>query len=245
VAISYFGSMTALTGNNPASGTWTLPSAPGGGWTDRYLGIFWLGSRAGVYNITEPTGVGITTKYLYAGGSNCRGYVGYRYLQSGDTTFGWSRSAGSSNSDTIWSVDVIDLGNTGGSGDPFNASSGASPTNFTDVNDPDPPAVTPATNDNLIWTIFVKNNDHTGITAPTNYTNASNGSSTAGTDGCAGTAYRILSGGGGASEDPGAWALSGGAATDDGHAWTGAIAPVSAPGGATFAGWTGSMGGPW
>jgi hypothetical protein len=222
VAITYVASMTALTGNNPASGTWTLPSFNPGD-----LAIFWLGSRAGVYNITEPTGVGITTTYLYAGGSNCRGYVGYRYLQSGDTTFNWSRATSSSNSDTIWSVDVFRGGPS--SGDPFAAVSGASPTNFTNVNDPDPPAVTPVQPDSLIWTIFVKNNDHTGITPPTNYSNASNGSSTAGTDGCAGTAYRILSGGAGTSEDPGAWDLAGGAAGDDGHVWTGAISPLRPP----------------
>ena len=224
MAATHYGFMNPpLAGNNPASGTWTLPTAPGGGWTDRYLGIFWLYARAGIFDPGTPAN--ITTKISNNGAGYGRLYIGYRYLSSGDTTFGWTRVTGSSNADVIYGVHVVDLGATGGSGDPFSDAVLATFDNLaTGFN---PPGVTPTVADSFIFTIFGKNNDFTGTpTAPAGYTLAGSLQSVAGTDAGAAVAYRNLTGGAGALEDPGAWTTAGGAATDDGTMWTAAISPV-------------------
>jgi len=77
---------------------------------------------------------------------------------------------------------------------------------------PNPPAITPTNDDCMILAFGIK--DETGAdnltSHPTNYTGLgweNNNQSTGGTLMCA---YRVLSGGGGSSEDPGAWSGSGG-----------------------------------
>jgi hypothetical protein len=226
MAISHVASMTALTAVNPSGGgTWTVPGSAQAG----DLVVFWLYARAGVFAPSVSGEGRIREHYNTSHSGFGRLFLGDVYLTSGDLsdlTFAWTRATGSSNADVIWGCEII-RGQATTSGNPW-AAGMSTPTEHTDTNDPDPPAVTPPVNDSLIFTLVGKNNDHTGVTQPTNYTLRGNGSSTGGTDGCAAVATRILSGGGGASEDPGAWTFSGGAAGDDGLTITGAISPASA-----------------
>lgn len=218
MAISYVGS-TEASENTPASGSWTLPV----GWQAGDLAIVWLYSRAGIYAISAPAS--ITGKHDSNNANSGRLYIGYRYLQTGDTTFDWTRTVSSSNSTTLWGVDVFR--GTFGSGDPFEADTGATPATFS-VRDPDPPAVTPATTGAAVWAIGGKRDDAGGsFTAPTNYTLAGSIDSTFGNDAGAATIYRLNPSIGG-SEDPGAIVMGGTAI--DGLGWTGAIKPAAAAG---------------
>lgn len=194
------------------------------GWQDGDLGLFWWGSVRAASSLESPAGVGITVKRYQQGAASSSGtiFIGYRRLTTGDTTFAWTGSVGSS-VDVLWGVDVIRGGHV--TGDPFEAESGA-PTEWADLNDPDPPSATPVSDHAMVWTVFIKSNDYTGIVAPTNYTLGGSISSTAGADGSAATAYRLLNGGAGVPQDPGAWDLAGGFSSDDGTVWTGVIQPI-------------------
>jgi hypothetical protein len=81
------------------------------------------------------------------------------------------------------------------------------------VGQPNPPAITPTNDDTMILIAgFMDDTDTTGTPSapPTNYNLlATVVQSNTPTNGRIGTAYRILSGGGGSSEDPGAWTLDG------------------------------------
>lgn len=226
MAATFVGSTTA-SGNGDDSGSWTLHA----NWQPGDTAIFWWYAVRSAASIDDPSGVGITQKQNASGAGSAAGtiFVGYRHLQSGDTTFGWTGSVAAS-VDVLWGVDVWRGLDT--AGDPFEAQSGTA-AEFTDTNDPDPPAATPVSNDAVVWAIFGKSNDYSALTPPTDYTTGGTISSTAGADGSVATAYRILSGGAGAAQDPGAWDLSGGASTDDGMVWTGVLKPAGGGGGGT------------
>ena len=211
--ISYIGTANS-TGNNPLSGSFSLP----GGWAEGDTAVFWWYTYANTKTFTAPAGV--TQKQQASAAGYGRIYIGYRVLQAGDSTFAWTASnvAGST---TIWGTSVF-RGVDPGTGDPFEAQSGA-PATFTNSRSPNPPAVTTLSNNAWVIPIFGKNNDYTGITPPANYTSAGSNSSTAGNDACAGIAYRQIATPG--AEDPGAWTLNGGANNDDGYVWTGALRP--------------------
>jgi hypothetical protein len=214
-AITFIGFTTVQIEDDPTSGDWTLP----GGWQDGDLAVFWWYSREGnSQTFTEPGTV--TQKVDYSASGVGRVFVGYRHLQSGDTTFGWTATASGLSNATFWSTAVFR--GTVSSGDPFEAEAAA--TYFLNTNDPDNDPVTPVTTGATVFIIFGKRNDFTSIVQPTNYTDSGNGSSEIGSDASAGTAYRLgLTGG--VEEDPDAWTLGGGLSGDDGVIWTGAIEP--------------------
>jgi len=214
--ISYVGA-TSATGNNPTSGSFSLPS----GWQAGDFGIFWWYTYSNTKTFTlTGTGTGITQKYQTAPSGYGRLFIGYRTLQSGDSTFDWTSSSVAS-STTIRGASVfrnVDTTN------PWDADSGT-PITFTDAINPNPPAVTTITDKAWVYPVFGKMNDYTSITLPSGYTGAGSGSSFAGNDASAGTAYKEKTPAG--SEDPAAWTLGGGLSTDDGQVWTGALKPAS------------------
>ena len=217
MALSVVGNANNGAANNGTAGDWDVS---GIAFNAGDIGLFWWWCRDSTKTFTEPAGV--TQKHDFAGGAGFgRLFIGYRYLVGGDTTFGWTASSVSTVT-VLWGVTVIRGGPS--SGDPFETESGT-PATFTDTNDPDPPATTPTTNNSIVITVFGANNDHTTITAPTNYTLQNNASSTLGGDASYAVATRILSGGGGSPEDPPIFTRTGGATTDDGAVWTGSIAP--------------------
>jgi hypothetical protein len=211
--ISFVGS-TSATANNPTSGSFTLPT----GWQPGDFAIFVWYTYANTKTFTPPSG--ITQKYQTAPAGYGRLYIGYRVLQSGDSSFSWS-SSNVANSTTVWITSVfrnVDVDN------PWDNDSGP-PVTFTDRVNPDPPAVATLTDNAVVYCVFGKRNDYTSITPPSGYTNSGSGSSTAGVDASAGTAYKTKTPAG--YEDPGAWTLGGGATSDDGQVWTGALRPAS------------------
>ena len=210
MAISYIGSNNS-TGNNPTSDSFALPS----GWQDGDVAVFWWYTYADTKTFTPPSGV--TQKQQAAASGYGRLYIGYRVLQAGDTTFAWTSSS-VTNSTTIWGISVFRGVNP--IGDPFEAQSGA-PATFANAINPNPPAVTTLTDKVYVIAIFGKRNDYTSITPPTGYTSAGSNSSTTGSDASAGVAHKEKTPAG--SEDPAAWTLGGGATTDDGYVWTGAL----------------------
>ena len=212
--ISYIGSANA-TANNPTSGSFSLP----GSWAAGDTAVFWWYTYANTKTFTAP--LGVTQKQQASSAGYGRIYIGYRVLQSGDSTFAWTASS-VANSTTIWGTSVFR--GVDGTGDPFEAQSGA-PATFTNARDPNPPAVTTVSNNAWVIPIFGKRNDYTSITTPTNYTSAGSNSSTTGNDASAGAAYRQIATPG--AENPGAWTLGGGNPNDDGYVWTGALRPDS------------------
>jgi hypothetical protein len=207
-------STTSATGNNPTSGDFTLPS----GWQAGDVAIFWWYTYADTKTFTPPSG--ITQKYQTAPTGYGRLYIGHRVLQNGDLTFSWTASSVAS-STTIWGVSVFrGVDNT----NIWDADSGT-PVTFTNAINPNPPAVTTITDKAWVYPLFGKRNDYTSITPPSGYATAGSGSSTAGNDASAGAAYKEKTPA--SNEDPAAWTLGGGAATDDGQVWTGALKPAS------------------
>jgi len=216
LGISFIGSASS-TGSNPTSGSFSLPS----GWAVGDVAVFWWYTYDSTKTFTPPSGV--TQKRQASSGGYGRIYIGYRQLQSGDTTFGWTSSS-VNNSTTIWGTSVFR--GVDGTGDPFEAESGA-PATFLNTNDPNPPAVTTVSSGAWVIPIFGKNNDYSSISPPTNYTSAGAGSSTSGNDASAGVAYIQIDSP--TTEDPSAWTLGGGDASDDGYVWTGALKPDTPP----------------
>jgi len=213
VAISFVGFPTVQVDNDPTSGNWTLP----GGWSVGDLAIFWWYTR-NARTFTEPGTV--TQKVDYTASGVGRLFVGYRYLESGDTTFGWTADSTGTSNPTFWGTAVFS--GTVGSGDPFEAQAAAA--YFLNFNDPDPAPVTPVTDGACVFIVFGKQNSYTSIAQPTNYTDSGSDSSLIGSDASIGTAYRLgLTGN--VEEDPGAWDLGGGLGGDDGIIWTAAIEP--------------------
>ena len=211
--ITFVGS-TSASSNNPTSDSFSLPS----GWQAGDFAIFWWYTYANTKTFTPPNGV--TQRYQTAPSGYGRLYIGYRVLQSGDSTFTFTSSS-VYGSTTVWGVSVfrgVDASN------PWDADSG-SPAIFTDMINPDPPAVTTVTDKAVIFALFGKRNDYTSITPPTGYASAGSASSTSGNDASAGTAYKMKTPPG--SENPAAWVLGGGAITDDGQVWTGALKPAA------------------
>jgi len=215
--ISFIGN-TSSTGNNPTSGTFTLNSIS---WQADDVAVFWWYTRVATKTFTLDDAK-ITQKqqaYDDADGYAGRIFIGYRVLQAGDTTFGWTSSS-SSNATTIWGTSVFRGVDT--TGDPFEAESGV-PERWLNTEDPNPPAVVTVTDSAWAVPIFGKQNDYSSITVPTNYTTAGSNVSSDGNDASAGIAYREIASHG--SENPGKWDLAGGGTSDDGYTWTGALKP--------------------
>ncbi|OGE17570.1 hypothetical protein A3F00_05415 [Candidatus Daviesbacteria bacterium RIFCSPHIGHO2_12_FULL_37_11] len=210
--IEFIGSATS-TGNNTTSGSFTLPS----GWQSGDTAVFWWYTRTNTKTIILPAT--LTQKQQVNASGFGRIYVGYRVLQSGDSTFAWTSSS-ATNSTVIWGTSVFRGVDT--TGDPFEAQSGA-PGTFTNNSSPDPPAVITVTSNAVVLPVFGKNNDYSGITVPAGYTSAGSDSSAAGGDASAGVAYFKKATAG--SEDPGAWSAAG-ASGDDGYVWTGVLKPI-------------------
>ena len=205
----------STTGNNNTSGSFSLPS----GWTAGDVAVFWWYTSNNTKTISPPGT--ITQKQQASSAGFGRLYIGYRVLQSGDSIFTWSSSP-VSQSTVIWGTSVFRGVNT--TGDPFEAQSGV-PVTFTDTLSPNPPAVTIVSNNAFVIPVFGRRDDYTTITPPTNYTSAGSNTSVAGSDASAGAAYFKKPAIG--SEDPGAWALTGGTtANSDGYVWTGVLKPL-------------------
>jgi type II secretory pathway pseudopilin PulG len=205
-----FVGLTTATGNNPQSGSFTLPS----GWQTGDVAIFWWYTYRDSKTFTPPSGV--TTKYNNAASNFGRLYIGHRVLQSGDSTFNWNASS-SGGSTTIWGTSVfrnVDTSNV------WDADSGT-PKTFSAQN-PDPPSVTTVTDKACVITIFGKRDDYTSISPPSGYTLAGQGSSTQGQGASAGVAFKEKSPAG--LEDPSAWTLGGDQV--GGLIWTGALRPT-------------------
>jgi hypothetical protein len=214
LGISFIGSASS-TGNDPTSGSFSLPS----GWAVGDVAVFWWYTFSSTKTFTPPSGV--TQKQQASSSGYGRIYIGYRQLQSGDTTFGWTSNS-VNNSTTIWGTSVFR--GVDGTGDPFEAESGA-PATFSGTEDPNPPAVTTVSSGAWVIPIFGKNNDYSSISPPTSYTSAGADSSASGNDASAGVAYRQITSP--TTENPNAWALGGGSGSDDGYVWTGALKPAN------------------
>lgn len=214
MAISLIGSNTNIA-DDPATADWTLP----GSWAANDVAIFWFYARNSGKNITPPGTV--TTKHEVQTSGFGKMFVGYRTLQSGDSTFGWTATQSAGAIPTFWGTIVFRGVVT--SGDPFEAQSGA-PATFTDVNDPDPASVTTLTDGAAVLAFFGKQEEYTTTSPPSGYTSVGDVTSGIGSNASAGLAYKIKSPAG--AENPGAWTLGGGTATDDGYIWTGAIKPA-------------------
>jgi hypothetical protein len=199
MAVTYVASVTETPQIDPLSGDWTLPV----GWADGDKAFFWwyVPGTGGTKTVTAGAGVTEKVNAFNAGGTL---FVGWRDLESGDTTFGWTSSSLGS-ADTIWGVDVF---RGLPAGDPFIGT--VVPTYTSPQDNPDPPAVTPLVDDSLVWTIFGKNEnlDSWPPTPPSGYTLAGGATTFLGFDATAATAYKIVSGGASVSEDPGAWTVA-------------------------------------
>jgi hypothetical protein len=212
IPISYVGYESG-SGNNTTSDNFGLPAT----WSANNIAIFCWYTFDPTKKFTDASGGLITP---IGSGSAAAGtgsyFLGYRILQAGDSTFAWTSNSVAS-STVVWGTAVFSGSNTGSS--PIEAQT--SVTTFTNTNDPDPGAVTAVGSGSCIITFFGKMNDYTSIAAPTNYSEGVYSSSTSGNDASMGLAYRIV--GAGASQNPAAWTLGGGATTDDGFVWTASI----------------------
>jgi hypothetical protein len=219
----HVGSMAAVGGGDLTSGSWTLPA----GWQAGDLAIMWWWVSGTTTKTLTPPGT-VTQKHQVSPDNYGRLFIGYRWLQSGDTTFAWTSNSVAGGA-TVYGCDVF-RGVAPGSGDPFTSQSGT-PVAFAPERDPDLPAVTPAVANSTVWAIWGKNNDLNGTTPtpPTNYTSLSGAQTFAGNDAAAWTCYRSLAGGAGVAEDPGAWTALADAGTGN-FKWTVALAPASASG---------------
>lgn len=149
-------------------------------------------------------------------------FIGYyRVLTASDADLAWTSSS-VANATTVWGSNVFrGVHNVG---NPVEADSGA-PSTFSNAANPNPPAVVALSAAACIIAIFGKNNDATGWTQPSGYEDTSGNWSSAGDDASAGMAHLLNVTG---SQNPGAWTTSGGASTDDGYVWTGALKPFVA-----------------
>src|SRR4030042_3332299 len=221
MAITFINSSVGSAAN-PTAGFFTIPAcASAGDWS-----ICWWYSRAWNKSFTDDSGR-LTNKRQAA--TSGYGKLLIYYVTGGVTaaditagSYDWSASR-VANETTVWGISVfrgVDV-----SADPFDTDSGV-PAQQLDTQNPDPPSVTTTIDGCAILPIFGKKNDSGGsITVPAGYTTAGSGESALGNDASAGAAYYIQPAFG--LEDPGTWTL-GGAATDDGYVWTGALKP-SAP----------------
>jgi hypothetical protein len=219
VAITVIRGAAAAGANNPLSGSWNIA---GSGWAANDILMTWWYTMTNTKTITENvSGPTLTELHDVNSAGFGRLFIGWRILQGGDAEdYGWSSST-VANSTTHWG-DFIARGVDTGS--PWEQN--LTPSTWANAVNPDAAAVTTVTDGALVLALFGKNNDYTTYAVPTNYTAQGNASSTAGTDASAGLVSRIKSPAG--SEDPGAWTLGGGAATDDGYVWTGALKPAAA-----------------
>jgi len=210
--ITYVGATTA-TGNNSTSGSFTLP----GGWAAGDVALFFWYTRA--YNKTFTLPAGVTQLQDAAASPHGHIYVGYRVLQSGDSTFAWTSSSVSS-SDVVWGASVF-RGVDNAS--PIDAESGA-PTEFDNAIDPELPSITVVNDLSAIVCVFGKTNDYTSVSPPSGgFAMCGSGSSTAGSDASSGRAYAYRFAG---EWGPGVFDLGGGASTDDGYTYCVSLKPA-------------------
>jgi len=206
----------AAAANNPLSGTFPL-GVEGVDWQPSNLAIFWWYGRASTKTWTNASGGRLTVRHEDIGGANGVLTIASRLLVTGDleADMAWT-SPTVTNATCCWGTAIfagVDAAT------PIEAD--ATPSLFTNLQSPDPPAVTVATANACVITIFGKNNDYAGtVTPPALYTAAGVIEETAGTDASGGLAYRLNLPTG--AENPGAWTL-GGASTDDGVVYTAAL----------------------
>ena len=216
IPISYVG-FTSGSGNNETSSTFSLPA----GWSNNNLAIFCWYCFEPTKKFTDASGGKLTSIGSGSAASGTGSYfIGYRTLVTGDTTFAWTANSVASGT-VVWGTAVFS-GSYTGSG-VIEAQSAF--TTWTNAASPDPPAVITIGSGSCVISFFGKMNDFTTYGAPSNYSAGVSCSSTAGNDASFGLVYRFMGAAG--SEDPGAWTLGGGAATDDGYTWTGAISTGS------------------
>src|SRR5688572_26029840 len=112
---SFVASMTPIHGAvNPTSGNWTLPA----GWQVGDVAVFWWAANNNGKTFTEPAEVTQKHDFSTATATEGRLFLGYRWLESGDSVFGWTASSLAGVACT-WGVDVFR--DVGTSGDPFGA----------------------------------------------------------------------------------------------------------------------------
>ena len=214
MTISRVGSNTSGS-TNPTSGNWTLS---GLSFAAGDIGLFWWFTNSNAKTITEPATVTQQIDTLSIGRG--RLFVGYRVLEAGDTTFGWTSNS-VVNSGTAWGVDVfrgIDF--------LFTNTSGADATSYTNDNTPQPPAVTPTYGNSLIYAVVSGNATGT-ISDPSGVYSRSSIQSVSGLVGCfVGTFYRVLDGGAGSPQQPDPLTATPGS-TLDGLMWSSANGPAA------------------
>ena len=136
-AITLVDAAGATSGANLTSGSFTLPT----GWVPGDLAIFVWFSRDSGRTFTKPTGA--TEKVQTSSSGVGHLWIGWRYLVSGDTTFAWSATSSTNNTDGFFTIVFRDANSS--AADPFEQISGAGATTFTNVQSPDPPAISAAT----------------------------------------------------------------------------------------------------
>jgi hypothetical protein len=212
----------AAAANNPLSGTFPL-GVEGVDWQPGNLAIFWWYGRASTKTWTNASGGRLTVRHEDIGGANGVLTIASRVLVTGDLAadLAWT-SPTVTNATCCWGTAIfagVDAAT------PIEAD--APPSLFTNLQSPDPPAVTVATANACVITIFGKNNDYAAtVTPPALYTAAGVIEEIAGTDASGGLAYRLNLPTG--AENPGAWTL-GGASTDDGVVYTAALRRGAGP----------------
>jgi len=216
--VTFVGASFGNSGNNLTSGSWALPA----NWLPGDFAIFVWASRESGRTFTEPGTVTQKVDFSSAGFGHL--FIGYRTLVAGDTTFAWTATSSTNNTDGFYTVVFRDV--NGSAADPFERTSAANPATFSNTQSPDPPALSAATilDKDVVATVFAKNNDYGGsITVPATYSGdtAARYDETGGTDGSSGFAW-LLDVAAGTTSNPGAWTL-GGASTDDGLQWTFAL----------------------
>jgi hypothetical protein len=224
VAISFIGTPTTGSITGSTTQNWELPS----GWVVGDVGLFYYYCGRGTGTFSPNAGVTEIINHADTDASNPRGrlYIGYRVLQSGDTTFSWT-SGSVASIDQGWGVEVYRGVDTA---DPVDATSGASPTNFTDTNDPTAASVTPASDNTMVIAVFGKANDYTSITLPGSYTAGFSLSYNIGSDISMSVCHTLLVGGNGTPQSPGTWVLGGGSDGDDGLVWSFTLTEAAATG---------------
>jgi len=206
--------------NNPESGAFTLHADAQAG----DIAIFFWYTRTYTKTITLDPAQATPMHTLYNTSSSGRGrlFIGWVLVTQisldSHETWGWTSST-VANSTTIWGASIFRGVHPTA---PVDIDSGT-PAYWDNAEDPDAPAVTTLTDNACVIPIFGKNNDFTSIAVPTGYASAGEKAETLGTDASAGAAYKIVASHG--EENPDAWDLSGGASTDDGLVWTGALKP--------------------
>lgn len=213
--ITHIGAVSA-SGGNLTSGAFTLPPR----WKVGDVAVFWWYTN--IYNKTFSKPAALTEKRTANSSGYGRIWIGYKVLAAGDIQWAWTASS-KTGAGVVYGTSVFRFVDT--SGDPFEVD--AAPATFLNTEDPDPASITTVTDGAVVCTVFGKNKTFTTCAAMTDYTLSASKTYTLYASGA--LAYRTITTAG--AENPGAWDLAGGLATDDGYTWSGALKPASLVGG--------------